>query len=286
MKLISYKHNAIAGVGVMVDENGFISLQNISPELPKTLRGILELGDDAISKIKHAVEGRIADHFINEVTLEPVITEPPAIWCVGLNYASHRDETGRDPTSQPTLFIRIPSSQVAHRQAIIRPKASTQLDYEGELAVIIGKKGRHIPREHALSYVAGYSCYNDGSVRDWQHHTSQFGPGKNFHRTGAFGPWLVTSDEIPDPHKLTLVTRVNGEELQRTTTDLMLFPIENLIEYLSTLYPLNPGDVISTGTPAGVGSKRTPKKWLVHGDCVEVEISSVGILSNPVVDEL
>jgi 2-keto-4-pentenoate hydratase/2-oxohepta-3-ene-1,7-dioic acid hydratase in catechol pathway len=202
-----------------------------------------------------------------------------------VNYDEHRQETGREPTKYPTLFLRIAASQVGHRQPMVRPKASVELDYEGELAVILGKSGRHIPESEAMSYIAGYSCYNDGSVRDWQRHTTQFGPGKNFHRTGAFGPWLVTKDELPDPYRQTLVTRVSGEELQRTEVSAMTFKIEFLIHYLSTVYELRPGDVISTGTPGGVGSKRNPQRFLKAGDHVEVEISGIGILSNLVIDE-
>jgi 2-keto-4-pentenoate hydratase/2-oxohepta-3-ene-1,7-dioic acid hydratase in catechol pathway len=168
---------------------------------------------------------------------------------------------------------------------MVRPRVSEELDYEGELAVVIGKPGRHIPENEALRHVAGYSCYNDGSVRDWQRHTTQFGPGKNFHRTGAFGPWLVTSDELYDPHAQTLVTRVSGEEMQRTGIAAMIFKIELLIHYLSTVYELRPGDVLSTGTPGGVGSKRKPPRFLKAGDRVEVEISGIGTLENPVVEE-
>ena len=285
MRLISYTHNGESGVGVMVDEKSFVALGKVAPDLPATLRGILEIGEDALERAKTSVEGRISHHHLDEVTLDPLIPEPPAIWCVGVNYAAHRDETGRKPTDEPVIFMRIGASQVGHRQAMIVPTASEKLDYEGELAVVIGKGGPHIPQSEAMSHVAGFSCYNDGSVRDWQRHTSQFSPGKNFHRTGGFGPWLLTADKLPNPYEQTLVTRVNGEELQRTTIDLMLFRIEKLIEYLSTMYPLNPGDVISTGTPAGVGWKRDPERFLVSGDVVEVEISGVGTLSNPVVDE-
>jgi 2-keto-4-pentenoate hydratase/2-oxohepta-3-ene-1,7-dioic acid hydratase in catechol pathway len=285
LRLISYSHGGESGVGVMVDDDGFVALAKAAPELPRSLRGIVELGDDALAKAKAAAAGRSADHHLGDVIVDPLIPEPPAIWCVGVNYAAHREETGRMPSDEPTMFMRIGASQVGHGQAMVVPKASSMLDYEGELAVIIGTGGRHIPRSEAMNHIAGYSCYNDGSVRDWQRHTSQFGPGKNFHRTGGFGPWLLTADELPNPYEQTLVTRVSGEELQRTTIDLMLFRIDELIEYLSTMYPLNPGDVISTGTPAGVGWKREPQRFLVAGDVVEVEISGVGTLSNPVVAE-
>jgi 2-keto-4-pentenoate hydratase/2-oxohepta-3-ene-1,7-dioic acid hydratase in catechol pathway len=285
VRLISYRTSEGAGVGRMLDQSHFVALAERAPELPPSLLGILDLGDEALARAHAATDGVDPDGRLDEVTLLPVIPEPPAIWCVGVNYDAHREETGRQPTEHPTLFMRIAASQVAHHEAIVRPKASTELDYEGELAVIIGRPGRHIPEDEAMRHVAGYSCYNDGSVRDWQRHTSQFGPGKNFYRTGGFGPWLVTADELLDPYAQTLSTRVNGIELQRTSISDMTFRIEMLIHYLSTIYPLRAGDVISTGTPGGVGSKRKPPIFLKGGDVVEVEITGVGTLENPVVDE-
>jgi 2-keto-4-pentenoate hydratase/2-oxohepta-3-ene-1,7-dioic acid hydratase in catechol pathway len=272
-------------VGVVIGENRLASLSKRAPSLPRSLREILEAGAEALSRARDVERAGESDHVLDEVELLPVIPDPPAIWCVGVNYEDHLKETGREPTKYPTLFLRIAASQVSHRQAMVRPKASVELDYEGELAVVIGRPGRHIPESEAMSYVAGYSCYNDGSVRDWQRHTSQFGPGKNFHRTGGFGPWLVTRDELSDPYAQTLVTRVSGEELQRTQVSAMTFKIEFLIHYLSTVYELRPGDVISTGTPGGVGSKRKPPRFLEAGDEVEVEISGIGVLSNAVIDE-
>ena len=285
MKLVSYRLGSTPHVGVVVGENRLASLSNRAPSLPRSLRGILETGEEALSGVRAVAAAGVADHALDEVELLPVIPDPPAIWCVGVNYDEHRQETGREPTKYPTLFLRIAASQAGHLQPMVRPRASVELDYEGELAVILGKSGRHIPESEAMSYVAGYSCYNDGSVRDWQRHTTQFGPGKNFDRTGAFGPWLVTKDELPDPYRQTLVTRVSGEELQRTEVSAMTFKIEFLIHYLSTVYELRPGDVISTGTPGGVGSKRNPQRFLKAGDHVEVEISGIGVLSNPVIDE-
>lgn len=167
----------------------------------------------------------------------------------------------------------------------MKPAVSDHFDYEGELALIIGKGGRHIKASHALDHVAGYACYNEGSIRDWQRHTSQFLAGKSFAQSGSFGPWMVTSDEIPDPTRLTLETRLNGKVVQHTTTDLMITPIPQLIAYISTIFPLEPGDVIVTGTPGGVGAKRTPPLWMRPGDTVEVEISDVGVLSNSVIAE-
>ncbi len=222
---------------------------------------------------------------VGDVRFAPLIPRPGAIWCVGLNYEDHRLETGRAKAAWPTLFTRFPVCLVGHREDMVVPRASTQLDYEGELAVVIGKPGRHITEADALGHVAGYACFNDGSVRDFQSHSSQFGPGKNFWRTGAFGPWLVTADEIPDPQALAIETRLNGEVMQRSHTSLMTWPVRELVAYLSRITPLAPGDVIATGTPSGVGVARNPQVFLRPGDRVEVEIEGVGVLKNGVVAE-
>ena len=222
---------------------------------------------------------------LSEVTLRPPLPEPQRIFCVGLNYAAHREETHNKPSDYPTIFVRFASSIVGPDQDLICPEASSQFDYEGELAVVIGQAGRHISEKDALSHVAGYSCFNDGSVRDYQRHTAQFTPGKNFEESGSFGPWIVTSDELGDPARLELTTRLNGEVVQNATTDLMLFPIPTLIHYLSTFTALQPGDVIATGTPSGVGSRRDPPLWMKPGDRVEVEISGIGVLANSIAKE-
>jgi 2-keto-4-pentenoate hydratase/2-oxohepta-3-ene-1,7-dioic acid hydratase in catechol pathway len=214
-----------------------------------------------------------------------VIPDPDKIICIGLNYRDHVAETGRSITEKPALFARFAGSQVGHLQPLVKPAVSDEFDYEGELAVVIGKRGRHIPAEHALQHVGGYACYNEGSVRDWQRHTSQFLSGKSFAGTGAFGPWLVTADQIPDPSCLTLETRLNGEVVQHTTTDLMITPIAEQIAYISTMLPLLPGDVIVSGTPGGVGFKRSPQLFMRPGDVAEVEISGIGVLRNPVIAE-
>ena len=225
------------------------------------------------------------DWAIGDVTFEPVIPNPGKIICVGLNYHEHIVESGRAQPLKPVLFARYPGTQVGHDQPIVRPAVSAQLDFEGELAVVIGTRGRHIAVENALRHVAGYACYNDASVRDWQAHTAQYLPGKNFLATGAFGPWLVTADEIPDPTTLTLETRLNGAVMQHATVDLMINPIPELIAYCSTFLPLEPGDVIVTGTPGGVGARRTPPVWMKPGDVVEVEVSTIGVLRNEIVEE-
>ena len=215
----------------------------------------------------------------------PVIPSPGRILCVGLNYESHRRETGAPQADHPTLFVRFPDSLVGHQGTLLRPPESTRYDYEGELAVIIGRPGRRIPAARALDHVAGYSCFQDGSIRDWQRHTSQFTPGKNFAATGAFGPWLVTPDEASAIPDMTLATRLNGQVMQSAGLDDLIFGVPELIAYISTFAPLAPGDVIATGTPGGVGVARKPPVYLKAGDTVEVEIGGVGALVNTVADE-
>ena len=187
MRLISYRHNDVAGIGVMVDDQKFVPLSDEKTNFPRTLRGLLELGPTGLETVGDITSGKNANLTLDDVVLDPLIPDPPAVWCVGLNYVAHREETGSPVNNQPTFFIRIPASQVGHRQPMIRPKVSDKFDFEGELAVIIGTGGRHINEADALRHVAGYSCYNDGSIRDWQRHTSQFGPGKNFVRQVVLG---------------------------------------------------------------------------------------------------
>ena len=222
---------------------------------------------------------------ISEARFLPLIPRPGALWCVGLNYEDHRLETGRAKAAYPTLFTRFAASLQGHGEALVRPSVSHQLDFEGELAVVIGRSGRHISEDAALDHVAGYACFNDASVRDYQGHSTQFGPGKNFWRTGGFGPFLVTADEVPDPQDLPIETRLNGKVVQQSHTSQMTYPVSELIAYLSRIHPLYPGDVISTGTPSGVGVARDPQLFMKPGDVVEVEIGKVGVLRNEIVDE-
>jgi 2-keto-4-pentenoate hydratase/2-oxohepta-3-ene-1,7-dioic acid hydratase in catechol pathway len=227
-----------------------------------------------------------AKHYaLKEIAWLPVIPDPDKILCIGLNYETHRKETGRSEVENPTVFPRYFNSQIGHLANIIRPRVSTDLDFEGELAVIIGKPGRYISRSSAWDHIAGYSLYNDGSVRDFQRHTSQFTPGKNFPDTGPFGPWMMTPDELGEIGRLRLQTRVNGTVVQDATIDQMIFDIPRQIEYCSTFTRLEPGDVIATGTPGGVGARRTPPLWLKPGDTVEIELDRLGILRNGVADE-
>jgi 2-keto-4-pentenoate hydratase/2-oxohepta-3-ene-1,7-dioic acid hydratase in catechol pathway len=284
MKLLSYQdRNGRAGYGALRDD-GVVALgERLAAEGAPTLRALLASGKlDAARKLAQSTR---ADLPLTAIAFAPVIPDPDKIICVGLNYRDHVAETGRTVTEHPALFARYPVSQVGHLQPLVKPKASDAFDYEGELAVIIGTGGRHIATARALDHVAGYACYNEGSIRDWQRHTTQFLAGKSFARSGSFGPWMVTADEIPDPSALTLETRLNGTVVQHTTTDLLITPVPGLIAYISTIMPLTPGDVIVTGTPGGVGFKRTPPLWMRPGDTVEVEISGIGVLRNSVVAE-
>ncbi|MBU0589911.1 MAG: fumarylacetoacetate hydrolase family protein [Gammaproteobacteria bacterium] len=279
MKILSYIHQGKTSWGQVTPE-GVVDLS--SAQYP-TLRSALAAGQlDAIAK---AAAGKKACAQLDEITFLPVIPDPGKIFCVGHNYEAHRVETQRDKTEHPLLFTRFAESQTGHLQPILLPPESSHLDYEGEIAVIIGKAGRRISQADAWEHVAGYSAYNEGTLRDWQRHTIQFTAGKNFSSTGGFGPWMVTRGEIADGEELTLETRLNGEVMQHTTTALMIFPIPVLIEYISTFTSLQPGDVIVSGTPGGVGAKRTPPVWMKAGDKVEIEVSKVGVLVNNIVAE-
>ncbi len=282
MKLASYVYDGNACYG-SVASDGIVDLsRRIGARYPD-LRALLASGN--LDEARKAVAGQAADVKFGRVDMLPVIPNPGKIFCIGLNYDDHRKEGKHAKTEAPAVFVRFPESQVGHGQAILRPRESTKLDYEGEIAVIIGKGGRRIGEQAAWDHVAGYSCYNDGSVRDWQHATSQWTAGKNFACTGAFGPWMVTADEIPARTTLTLVTRLNGVEMQRSNTDLLIHSIPSLIAHLSTWVPLAPGDVIVSGTPGGVGARRDPPVWMKPGDVVEIEVDRVGVLRNTIADD-
>ena len=282
MRLVSFARHGQQGYGAVI-EDGVVDLGAVLGARYADLKALLAA--DAVAEAAAVVAQGRASFGLADVTLLPVIPNPGKIWCCGLNYGEHVRETNREITEQPTFFLRVADSQVGHGQAMVRPPESTQFDYEAEIAVVIGRPGRRIAEADAGQHVAGYACYNDGSVRDWQRHTSQWVPGKNFWRTGGFGPWLVTADEIPFGTLMTLTTRLNGEELQRATTDMMIHSIARQIAYVSTIAPLEPGDVIVTGTPGGVGARRNPPVWMKAGDVVEIEVDRIGVLRNPVADE-
>lgn len=281
MKVITYEHNGTVSYGVVAEGGVIPAPADLTARHPGLL-SLLQGG--ALDELKAATEGAAATAALDDITFLPVVPDTPKIVLVGLNYEAHRIETGREKSEYPVLFPRFADCQVGHGQPMIKPKVSDAFDFEGELAVIIGKTGRYIAQTEALDHIAGYSCYNDGSIRDYQRHTHQFMPGKNFPGTGAFGPWMVTTDELTDPTTMTLVTRLNGEEMQRATTDTLTFSIPELIVYISEWTELHPGDVIVTGTPGGVGFARKPPIFMKEGDVIEVDISSIGVLRNPIVN--
>jgi len=278
MRLVSFRRMGAAGFGLLVGENGILDAGK-RLGLP-SLRAVLAQG--RLSDLK-ALANEKADCALADVELLPPIPDPEKILCVGLNYKSHVAEVGRDLPANPSLFGRFTNTLVAHGQPIVRPKVSGNLDYEGELAMIIGKPGRNISQADAMSHVAGYSCFNDGSLRDYQKHSVT--AGKNFQSTGGFGPWMVTADAIPDPEALDLTTRLNGQQVQHSNTSLLIYSLPKIISYISEFTTLEPGDVIATGTPEGVGARREPPLWMKAGDAVEVEIAGIGILRNAIVDQ-
>jgi 2-keto-4-pentenoate hydratase/2-oxohepta-3-ene-1,7-dioic acid hydratase in catechol pathway len=241
------------------------------------------LADEALERLPERLESKT--YSVESIRFLPLIPDPDKIICVGVNYRPHVEEMGRQVPDKPLLFVRFPGSVVGHRQALIKSQVSDEYDFEGELAVVIGRPARHVAMQDAFDYVAGYTCFMDGTVRDWQRHTSQFTPGKNFQASGALGPALVTRDEVPDPGALSLITSVNGERMQEGRVSELIFDIPALIEYCSTFTELLPGDIIATGTPGGVGAARTPPVWLQAGDSVEVAIQSIGQLENTVREE-
>jgi 2-keto-4-pentenoate hydratase/2-oxohepta-3-ene-1,7-dioic acid hydratase in catechol pathway len=300
VKVVSYRHQGKPDVGVVTGAKGLVALSKAAPSLPGDLRKILEI-DPTLETVRKAVAGKAADLSLDDIAFDPVIREPHATWALALNYKLHIEETGLSTSPDyPQIFLRMPICQVGHKQPLWAPRKAIAeaYDYEGELAVIIGKPGRYIKRDKALEHVAGYSCYNEGSVREYQGHNRQFGLGKNFERSGSFGPWLMTPDEFGDPAGHTLITRLNGIERQHAKISGLLFEVPRLIEYLSEGYTLQPGDVIVTGSPGALPLRpgENPEKPVgrvivagqLHmrpGDVCEVEVDGLGVLSNPVIED-
>lgn len=280
MKLLSFNLSGKPSYGALRDD-GIVDIGARLGSRYPDLKAVLAA--DALPELSSLVASVTADFAAESLDFLPVIVKPAKILCVGLNYESHQQETGRDRSGYPVIFTRFADTQVGHRQPLGVPRVSTRLDYEGELAVVIGRGGRAIDKDSAMEHVAGYSCYNDASVRDWQGHTTQFTPGKNFPQTGGFGPCLVTADEIDDVHNLAIRTRLNGEIMQDSNTSRLIFSIPEIIEYISAFTPLSAGDVIATGTPGGVGFTRDPPVYLKPGDEIVVDIEKVGSLLNPVI---
>jgi 2-keto-4-pentenoate hydratase/2-oxohepta-3-ene-1,7-dioic acid hydratase in catechol pathway len=278
MQLLSFAAGGKDYFGA-VSGDGVIALNEKTGQ--PDLRSALAAG--AMSAMQAAAKSAKPGFALSAIRFLPVIPNPGKILCAGINYRSHAAETGRELPKQPSMFIRFTDTLVGHGGELIRPNVSDNFDFEGELAVIIGKPARHITAEQALDHVAGYTCFVDGSVRDYQKFSVT--SGKNFPGTGPLGPWLVTPDEIPDPSKLTLTTRLNGNQVQHSPTDLLIYSIPQIIAFCSDFTQLSPGDVIATGTPEGVGHSRKPPLWMKAGDTLEVEITGIGTLRAHVVDE-
>jgi 2-keto-4-pentenoate hydratase/2-oxohepta-3-ene-1,7-dioic acid hydratase in catechol pathway len=285
MRLISFSAPK-PSFGLINSSGGVVDLgKRFAPDMVSLRQWLSKKGGNVASVSE--LMGSPADYRLDEVTLLPVVPDPAHVWCLAINYQEHIEEIKalgieRECPAHPAVFMRYPDTLIAHNQSMILPRVSTSLDWEGELAVIIGKGGRYISESDALSHIAGYSCFNDGSVRDWQFHTRQIAPGKNFAGTGALGPWLVTADEIADPQDLAISVRVNGELMQDGHTSDMIFTIKQFIAYVSSILPLQAGDVLATGTPSGVGFSRRPQIFMKSGDVCEVAIEKVGTLVNRV----
>ena len=282
MKFVSFLLKGSPKFGVSDGKNITDLTNKISGS--KTLKDLI-LNNGITDAKKYAKENPGSIN-INEIEFLPLIPNPGKIICVGLNYSDHVNEIGITLEKNPVIFLRVPQSQTAHKQIIQKPKVSNHLDYEGEMAVIMGNAGKHIEPKNALKHIAGYSCYNESTVRDWQQHTKQFTMGKNFEKTGSFGPYMVLAEEISDYKKLTIQTRLNDKVMQKASLSQLIFDIPTLISYISKAMPWQAGDVLVTGTPGGVGFKRNPPVYMKDGDKIEVEITDVGILTNTIKDEI
>lgn len=284
MKLASYLRQGHESFGAVLDGG----LLDLAGRLGPQVGSLVDLLSEArLAQVRELAAGAAPDLALDDVTLLPPVVRPGKTVCVGVNYRSRPEEYGRaSEPPYPSLFFRNAAAQVGHLQPLRRPPESVQFDYEGEIALVIGRGGRRIAERDALAHIGGYACFNDGSVRDWMKHgVFNVTAGKNFDASGAFGPWLATPDEVGDPGTMRIRTRVNGDTVQDDTTANLIAPFQRLIAYISTFMTLEPGDVISTGTPAGVGGKKEPPVWLKPGDVVDVEVAGVGVLRNPVADE-
>ena len=287
MKIVSFACEGNNHIGIKVGDE-VIDINIAGKELPKDLLSLLQSDLDIQQVLSTLIEHapKEAKHLSKDLCFTPLIQHPPKIICIGRNYAAHAIEGGVQPPTYPEIFLRCSESLIGHEQPIIRPKCSDKLDYEGEIAAIIGKKARHVKEQDGLDYIAGYALFNDATIRDYQRKSSQWTIGKNFDGTGAFGPEFVTADELPlGMHGVQLETRLNGELMQSASTSDFIFPMAKLIEILSECMTLLPGDVIITGTPAGVGYVRKPPVYMKPGDVVEVEAKGLGILRNTIEDE-
>ena len=277
MRWMSFEKDGKASFGLVV-EDGVVDAGARSDHA--TLKEAIRA--DGLAELAAGL-GDTPDHGLDEVHFLPVIPDPDKILCIGLNHRAHQEETGRGGEGHPTVFVRFAAAQVGHDSPMVRPLESERLDYEGEIALIVGRGGRRIAREDWLDAVAGFAPYNDGSVRDFQRHTSQFTPGKNFSGTGGFGPWMMTPDEVGDLDAMEITTRLNGQVMQNAVSAQLVFGFADLVAYCSIFTDLAPGDLIVTGTPGGVGSARKPPVFMDAGDVIEVEVQPIGTLRNPIV---
>ena len=287
MRLVAFLENGAERLGVCRGD-AVVDVSRAAPALPRTLSELIRAGAEGSMAVRRAAED--APHSarlpLERLRFLPPVPRPGKIVCLGLNYVDHAAEGGHAKPTYPSFFMRVATSLAAHAEAIVRPPCSTQLDYEAELAVVIGRTARHLRESEALDCVAGYSCFNDGTIRDYQRKTGQWTIGKNFDHTGGFGPWLVTPDELPAGGAgLAIRSRLNGQVMQDANTQDMLFPVAETIALLTECLTLEPGDVIAMGTPAGVGYARKPPVWMKHGDSIEIEIEGIGVLRNPIRDE-
>jgi len=285
MRFLSFSHAGQSCFGA-IKENGVV---NLSARIADTidLRDAIRKGQ--LEQLSETVGSADVDYTLDEIQFDPTIPNPEKIICIGVNYANRNEEykDGTEPPKYPSVFMRNRESLVGHEQHIMNPPESDQLDYEGEIVLVIGKEGRRIPESEAHNHIAGMTIMNEGSVRDYLRHAKfNVTQGKNFEKSGSLGPWMITADELDPMGKLQVITRVNGEERQNDVTDNLMFPFRFLIAYLSTFYRLKPGDIIATGTPNGAGARFDPPKYLQQGDLVEVEVPGIGALKNSIKDEL
>jgi 2-keto-4-pentenoate hydratase/2-oxohepta-3-ene-1,7-dioic acid hydratase in catechol pathway len=288
MRLAAFEHEATARLG-LVDGDSVIDLGEAAPDLPRDLVGLIRAGAPAFAAAAQVIRTArpSSRHKLAGLRFLAPIQNPGKIICLGLNYADHAKEGGHAKPEYPSFFVRCATSLVAHGEPMLRPQASIQLDYEAELVAVVGHTARHLAKDKALDCIAGYSCFNDGSVRDYQRKTTQWTVGKNFDKTGGFGPWFVTADELPPGAAgLAIQSRLNGQVMQSANTRDMLVPVAETVALLTECLTLEPGDLLVMGTPAGVGHARKPPVWMKHGDSIEIEIEKIGVLSNPIKDEV
>jgi 2-keto-4-pentenoate hydratase/2-oxohepta-3-ene-1,7-dioic acid hydratase in catechol pathway len=285
MKLVAYRSESGLRAAAARD-GGYVDLNRADSGVPACIKQLLAQGPEGLERARAAMESG-EPMPADGVRLAAPIPSPEKVICVGVNYADHARESGMEPPDEPVIFCKFPTTVRAHGDPIVLPRLSRQVDYEAELVVVIGVGGRHIAKGRAREHVAAYCCGNDVSARDWQHHKPgrQWLLGKSFDSFAPFGPALTTADEIDDPGRLAIRLRLNGQVMQDSNTDQLIFPVDELVAYVSGVCTLSPGDVIFTGTPPGVGAARTPPVWLKPGDVVEVDIERLGILRNPVVAE-